>query len=371
LNLSLFYTGVQQRLGFVNAIITLTSPDSFTSREILARQLFECVKDKQATWLKNYRSSTGAISAKTAGDIVDWATSSPLELLFPSTFSWRPEARLLEHLISDEEYDAFQGVSPYNPLEITLPERFFFLYKFLINDGVAFVHLMNGLKDAKTWSRKEAALLLQEAYQLYGQRRKRSAQTSSEYAKANEILKLAERMKNAREGVVGTKELRVTPRLEVLVDLYIIDKPENEKNSYAYCRNEFSIRFTEKFKDIDEDTQSINSDFFERCAYLYKLNAKPASDEEIFQMIVNNFQYVTAAYGLAGIDEVCLLVAIKALASAPAKIVEINKAREVLIDYQKKYQDHIKLHVDTRGRIRYFSLSKDFLTTTVSTFKKF
>lgn len=361
MSLSLFYTGIQQRIGFVNAVITLTSSGSFTSKEMLSRNLFEYVRDKQANWLEQYRSSTGRLSAKTATDIIDWATNPPLELLFPSTFSWRPEAKLLENLISDEEYDAFEGNSLFNPLEISLSERLFYLHKFLIDDGIAFVHVMNGLKSMTTWTRKEAAVLLQEAYELYGQILKRSAQSPYEYVKASEILTLAKRMKNAREGIVGTKELRVTPRLEALVDLHIIAKPDNKKGSYVYCKNEQSDRFIEKFEDIDEKAQSTNSSFFQKCAYIYKLNAKPASNEEVFQMLIGNSPYVSAAYGLAGIDEVCLLSAITALTSKSPKIIEINKAREVLIVKQKRHQNDIKLHVDTTGRIRYFSVSKDFL----------
>jgi hypothetical protein len=75
---------------------------------------------------------------------------------------------------------------------------------------------------------------------------------------------------------------------------------------------------------------------------------------------------VRAAYGLVGINEVCLLTAIKALTAEPAEIVELPNAREILIESQKKHQNDIKLHVDAKGRIRYFSVSRDFLSKSVS-----
>jgi len=360
-SLTPFYTGVQQRLGFVNAIIILTSPDSFTSKENLVNRLYKLVERKQDVWLKQYRSTTGAITIKTANDIVDFATNPPLELLFPSTFSWRPDARIIENLISDEEYDAFETTLSYNPLEMSLPERLFYLHKFLVNDGIAFIHIMNRLRSSKTWARTEAAVLLQEAYEIYGKKLKSLAQSSSDYAKAQEILTLAERMKHGREGVVGTKELRVTPRLEILVDLHIIDKPDGKKDSYVYCRTDLTDRFTEKFNDINEEQASIDSDFIKRCAHMYGIDARPADDDQVFQALIDNSQYIKAAYGLVGIDEVCLLTAIRTLTAEPAGIIELPCAREILIENQKKHQNDIKLHVDTRGRIRYFSVSNDFL----------
>jgi len=365
-NLTPFYTGVQQRLGFVNAIIILTSPDSFTSRENLANRLYKLVEPKQDFWLKQCRSTTGAITIRTANDMVDFATNLPLELLFPSTFSWRPEARILENLISDQEYDAFKTSVSYNPLELSLPEKLFYLYKFLVNDGIAFVHIMSGLRTSKNWTRTEAAVLLQESYEIYGKKLKSLVQSSSDYTKAQEMLTLAERMKHGREGIVGTKELRVTPRLEALVDLNIIDKPDEKRNSYVYCRTARSNRFAQEFNDVDEEQASIESDFFERCAHIYSIGVRPIDDANVFRALIKNSQYVSAAYGLVGINEVCLLTAIRALTAEPAGIVELPGAREILIENQKKHQNDIKLHVDTKGRIRYFSVSKDFLAKSVS-----
>lgn len=366
MKLTSFYTGIQQRLGFVNALITLTSPDFFPSRENLAKLLFQRVESKQDSWLKQYRSATGAITDKTAYDILDFATNRPLELLFPSTYSWRPEARILDNLMLDEEYDAFEGLLSYNPLGLSLAERLFYLHKFLINDGIALVHIMNDLRSAKKWTRKEAAALLAEAYEMYGKELKSLADSPPEYSEAQDILVLAGRMKQGREGIVGTKELRVTPRLEVLVDLYIIDKPDEQKGSYVYCRNEHSDRFTERFKETNEEQQSIERDFFSRCAYIYTIDAQPVDDEQVFQMLIDNSQYVKAAYGLSGIDEVCLLTAIKALTGKKAGIIELPRAKQILIENQKKHENDLKLHVDTRGRIRYLSVSKDFLAKFVS-----
>ena len=360
MKLSLYYTAFQQRLGFVNAVIVLTSPDSFTYREKLAKLLFQTVESKQDSWLSQYRSSTGRLLLKTAVDIVDFATDTPLELLFPSTFTWRPDARILENLISDDEYDAFEKTHSYNPLYLTLPERIFYLHRFLINDGFALVHIMNRLRPLNTWTRKDAAALLQEIYEQYGKDLKSSAQSSSDYAEAQRILALAELMKLAREGVVGTKELRVTPRLEALVDLHIIDKPGEKRDSFVYCRNNSSDKFVEEFKDKNEKEESINHNFFARCASVYHINGKPAEDGQILQMLINNSKYVRAAYGLAGIDEVCLLTAIRALTNPSATIIELDRARRVLIDQEKQHQNHIKLHVDTKGNIRYFAVSKEF-----------
>jgi hypothetical protein len=365
-NLTPFYTGVQQRLGFVNAIITLTSPDSFTSRENLGNRLYKLVEPKQDFWLKQCRSTTGAVTIRTANDLVDFATNLPLELLFPSTFSWRPEARIIENLISDQEYDAFETSASYNPLELSLPERLFYLYKFLVNDGIAFVHIMSGLRTSKNWTRTEAAVLLQESYEIYGKKLKSLVQSSSDYAEAQGMLTLAEKMEHGREGVVGTKELRVTPRLEALVDLHIIDKPDEKKGAYVYCRTDRSNRFVQEFNDVDEEQTSIENDFFGRCAHIYGIGVKPIDDPKVFRALINNSQYVRAAYGLVGINEVSLLTAIRALTAEPAGIVELPAAREILIENQKEHQNDIKLHVDTKGRIRYFSVSKDFLAKSPS-----
>jgi len=351
---------IQQRLGYVNAVITLTSPDSFTSRETLIGKLFEHVKDKQENWLRNAKSRTGAITAATAGDIVDWVLN--LDLLFPSTFTWRPEARVLDNLISDEEYDAFHGDSSHNPLVLSMAGALFHLYKLLKMDGAALVYLVNNLVSREKWTRKEAADYLPKIYKEYGRFLLSAAESSLDYTNAKEFVAIGESMiEGARRGVVGTKELRVTSKLESLVDLGILDKPEDKKDAYVYCRNEFTSRFAQTFSEWSEDGKNLDKSFFQRAAYIYKSEARRASDEEIFEALINNFEPLMAAYGIAGIEEVCLLSGINLFNSQAPRLLEIDRAKEILIEYQKKYQKDIKLHVDPKGRIRYFSVSKEFL----------
>ena len=366
-------TPMQQRLGYVNGLITLTSTESFMSRERLGEMLLKCVEDKQEKWLKGARSSTGKITKGKVNDIIDWATGEKsLRLLFPTTLTWRPEARLLNCLISDEEYYAFHSTSNYNPLILSMPERLFYLYKMLKIDGAALVYLMSNLGIEKTWTRKEAAILLSNIYREYGKFCLSSAETTADYLSSRKFIEVAERMNKStrtRQGTVGTKELRVTTRLEVLVDLEIIDKPKNKKDSYIYCRNQITPRFIEKFNDWMEDEKNLDEKFFERCAYIYNLKAKPANNEEIFWSLIANFRHLEAAYGLAGIDEVCLLSGIKLLSSKIPKILEINRAKTVLIEKQKEYQRDIKLHVNSRGRIRYFSVSEKLLNSIPSNYQ--
>ena len=365
MNLTEFVTAFQQRLGFVNILILLTSPESFTSHELLSHRLYDAAKEKQEKWLTQARSNTGHITPGTSGDIIDWAVS--WGLLFPSTFSWTTTARILDHLISDEEYNLVIGEdSDYNPLNLSMKEKLFYLYICLKEDGASLVYLLNNLISPDTWSRQTAANLLPDIYEKYGELLKSSVESLSEISSAQTLIEFAEQMRKGRKNVVGTKELRVTPRLEQLVDLGIIDKPPKNRDKYVYVRTEFTKRFAEQFDNWLEPEEKLDSCFFKRCAYTYGIKATEAEERDIILTLLRNYEKLVAAYGIAGIDEVALLSSIEYLCSPKPIIMETDQFRNTLINFQKDHQKEIKLHVNSKGHIRYYFVEKDLLKKLIS-----
>jgi len=363
-NLLLSCTPFQQRLGFVNVAVALAGYDVFTSRELLAKKLFEKVRTRQEKWVEKLQSKTGAISSpETAGDIVDWSVS--LDLLFNTTFSWRPYARVADTLITQEEYDAIHGEGTDNPLGLRLPSQIFYLYLLLKFDGAALVYLTKAMNGKSEWTRKDASEALPEIYRKYGELHLSLA--SSNVGRI-EATKFVETSKSMVEGArlhpdhLGTKELRVTTRTESLVDLGILEKPPDKKGSFVYRSTERLNRFLRKFCDWSESLAEVESNFFRRCSYVYDIQATNAEEEVVFETIMNNYEPLKASYGLAGIDEICLLSCIDLLTEKTPMIVEMDSARNILLEKQKELQSQIKLYPDSRGRIRYFSARKDFVS---------
>jgi len=359
-NLIFWCTPIQQRLGFLNAMITLTGHDVFTSRNLLATKLFERVKERQDRWFRNSRSMTGAITFETAVDIVDWATT--LDLLFATTLSWKPYARIIDALITQEEYNALLGTGTHNLLELSLPSRVFYLYLLLKLDGAALIYLLSAMRDKSKWTRKDAGQVLPEIYKKYGELLGSSASSNVEHAEARKFTHIAQSMiEHTREGVVGTRELRVTPRIETLVDLHILEKPHDKRDSYVYRNTDKTGRFLRNFPDWGDDPTELDSTFFGRCAHVYGIQGTGAEEEVIFRTMMKNFEPLRASYGLAGIDEVCLLSGIDLLTSRTPMISEVSTSRGILLEKQTRFQDEIKLYVDSRGGIRYFSVTRNFL----------
>ena len=152
---------------------------------------------------------------------------------------------LLLSLVGQLELSAFTHYDEtWNPLELSRPQRIFFLYALLERDLSIVVPLYEQLLEREgPFSDMDAGDLLPELYRNAGQALRQRGRGGLDTDRATQLVETAEAIE-ARKGKSFGKTVReqtVTPRLEPFVDLGLLTKPD----PYAY-----EYQFTEEGRDF-------------------------------------------------------------------------------------------------------------------------
>jgi len=369
-------------------------------------------------------SNLGTLTRKNFEEIVKWATS--LGLLERETYRLTPKGLLLRRLIQEKgEIESFErfsiGRNPY----ILDDEKILFLYVLLDQDGYVLRRLLPKLQN-ETQGEFDSSLggeilchVLREIYetehldyedwlslqqlvsnlqkQISREREVRELRSKAElceeeYKKKRELFEEAERrgdpelrkiehemydchmkMQDAHEELgkasrgiarVGVKEMRASPRLELLVDLGLLSKKkgvEDRRGQYHYYLNDQTRRFTERISSVGDIGHFLRSSFFDFVNYIYAYDASRTSDDrDIVTQLSNGYDAMKNPFGLAEIEDAVLFAVISQLGSRKS-FFEIEDATETLKRVSGQRPRAISTHVDSYGQIRTFALRKSEL----------
>ena len=291
-----------QRLGFLKLLVSISTRQSTgtlldAGQELvraLTSKVFLCWDDRLATYTRSalsekthaptrrlaahFLASDCAVAPEIAVEIQDaylglgdlpsrrgrlaptddsrfphWGIS--LGLTRKEPFGILVRGNVLLNLVTESELAAFRGFDlSNNPLALTRPQRLFFLYALLEKDLSILVPLHEQLlhRDGH-FSDLEAGDLLPELYLSASRSLRNTGRAGHDADRAFQLAETAEAIR-ARQGKSYGKTVReqtVTPRLEPLVDIGILAKPDPYSYSYKFtpCGRDFFSNMKDRWPD--------------------------------------------------------------------------------------------------------------------------
>ncbi len=257
---------------------------------------------------------------------------------------------LLLKLTKDAELLGFSQFDPLvNPLELTRPQRVFFMYVILKRDLSILVPLYERLAELNgTFSDMEAGDLLPELYFSASKALKRTGRGGNDSVWANQLAETASAIR-ARQGKSYGKTVReqtVTPRLEPFVDLGILAK--TSAYSYEY---RFTPEGREFFSNMKGKWNGSFSWFGKEAATVFGYGDREVSrDTELLRLLFSAWGEIKSHLGYSPIDETLLLGLIHGLEEG-AGWFDLGKAYNTLRSAQKAVPGLLRFNMDRYGRL--------------------
>ncbi len=228
--------------------------------------------------------------------------------------------QLAGSLLSDQEVKSLR-----NPLFLSLPERYVFLFCLIDVDGDFLAEMYRLLLDKQMFTRAEAGEIAATALHHLRDRRLKNPSTGLMQQLRTKLDKAIEAMRNQRGTGLGPKESIATPRTEPLVDCGILSKPNPEK--YEYSFTDWGRSFLTELISREPISDFLNSHFSSAISVLtdQSLSEKP----ELID-IEQPYQQLKAGIGYVSLQELGVLSVAHALSSPARKLFEINSVEEVL-----------------------------------------
>ena len=257
---------------------------------------------------------------------------------------------LLLNLVTESELAAFGRFdSSCNPLELTRPQRLFFLYLLLERDLSILVPLHEQLLDrGGHFSDLEAGDLLPDLYLSASKALRSTGRGGQEADRASQLAETAEAIR-ARQGKSYGKTVReqtVTPRLEPLVDIGLLTKPE----AYSY-----NYQFTPRGRDFFSSMKGRWLDSFSgfgksAAAFLGYDDRELSTDAELLHLLHAAWDKLKSHLGYSPITETLLLGLIDGLEQG-AGWFELDQARTSLRRIQREVPGLLRFNMDRRGNL--------------------
>ena len=257
---------------------------------------------------------------------------------------------LLLNLMKDGELAAFGQFDPsLNPLELTRPQRVFFMYVLLERDLSILVPLYERLAELhRPFSDMEAGDMLPELYLSASRTLRSTGRGGYEEDRAAQLADTASAIR-ARQGKSYGKTVReqtVTPRLEPFVDIGILTK--TAEYSYEY-------RFTPEGRDFFCNMKgrwtSSFSWFGKEAANVFGYgDRKVSSDSEVLRLLYSAWGDIKSHLGYSPISETLLLGLIHSL-EGDAGWFDLGEAYDILRTAQKEVPGLLRFNMDRYGRL--------------------
>lgn len=246
---------------------------------------------------------------------------------------------------------------------LDLSDRIAYLKYHLEADGGAIIHLMKKVREIGTLERSPFLLergwesVLKDMVEAY----------LTEVLEPEQRYKLRQILEGAEKGFTKhTREHRLNPRTETLVDLDILKR--DTKNRVTYYPNSINgedtvKKFTEIFTDLNslEDALSSDGNFFSLVSNLYGLSNKRINKEKEFKWlsteIVNVYDLIRDdSFRLASLDALRDIVCINSLVTRK-KICEWKDVDDIIQKMHDKSEKDLHYHMDDWGKISYITMT--------------
>lgn len=371
-------TSFQQRLGLILALVLQTSRLRTTDSEKLAGTLLNILTKKQAYWTRPEKKlcdeerrrlrevepdwtdwtvagHTRLTDMTQTLDIVSWAQD--LEILDPKN-RWRSMGHIASKLIEEYQTNAFkgEGLVP-NPLQLSFPQRIFFLFVLLRRDGLFLVPFLKKLT-TQTISRKVSVQAFMETWHEV-----------AEKIDSRQLRKDIDGL-NASLDTHSSAELRVKAKLEPLVDLDLLQRTDPWE--FEYIMTEKGRRIANSkylFPDrgaisADELDRLLEQDFYKLAFETYLApGGEPISHPQgLDDLVLGGYGKLTGGLGLTRIDEICILGGLIAISGTPPRVAEISQLRQRIFSLNKEDRLRYSLYVDMHGNAAYLKLGKTLLS---------
>ena len=277
-----------------------------------------------------------------------WGVSLGLNRKEP--FGKLVRGNVLLSLVTESELAAFRRFDlSNNPLALTRPQRLFFLYALLEKDLSILVPLHEQLLQRDGYfSDLEAGDLLPELYLSASRSLRNTGREGHDADRALQLAETAEAIK-ARQGKSYGKTVReqtVTPRLEPLVDIGILTKPDPYTYSYK-----FTPHGRDFFSNMEGKWPGSSSGFGKAAAaFLGYEDREVSTDSELLYLLHGAWDKLKSHLGYAPITETSLLGLINGLEQG-AGWFELAEATASLLRIHKEVPGLLRFNMDRQGKL--------------------
>ena len=257
---------------------------------------------------------------------------------------------LLLSLMSESEIEAFARFDgTCNPLELSRPQRVFFLYTLLEKDLSVTVPLYEQLLERDgTFTDLEAGDLLPDLYFSASRSIRRTGLGGRFAERATQLADTAEAIKARRGKSYGktVREQTITPRLEPFVDIGLLTKP----NPYSYVY-EFTVGGRDFFSGMKGRWGTSFRGFGKAVASLFDYGDwQVSTDSDQLSLLHWAWARLKSNLGYSPIDETLLLGLIKGLEDGVGWF-ELDEALETLKRLQKDVPGLLRFNIDRQGNL--------------------
>jgi len=269
-----------------------------------------------------------------------------------NTYSPLVRGKVFLEFVSKEELRAFtKCMSDLNPFLLNNYQKYICLYSLIENDGDVLKPLYAQLLKLKsTFSDWTAGDFLPEIYEEIINVYKVKVTTGIDRDRLNDLAESAKRIekwvKKPRTGGRSAKIDAITPRLEPLTDLGLLEK--QDVYGYKYNISEHGKALFKLFCSDEDMSNFLVKSFFSSLNKSFKLKAKLAEEDEIIEALFEAFNRIKSPLGYAPIKEIALLGAIKSLVDN-TKYFEVGEATKRIMDFQKSHPYDVRFQVDRSG----------------------
>jgi len=277
-----------------------------------------------------------------------------LGLVRPETFSLLVRGKSLLALVSDEELHAFAALSEHNPFLLTPEDKLLFLYSLVEADGDILRLLYPRLMELSApFNLREAGDLMPDVLKTLAANSRPAATGYDDLARLQQLLDTAERINALRgrshSGGRGVRADNIVPRLEPLVDLELVSKPN--AYDYRYETNQAFWKFFGPLAECDRVETFLEGSFFSAANECWGIRAAHKSTlDSLLPWLWRAYGDLKSPLGYATIREVALLAGIRAMVDG-GLYFEITEAIQTLKDLQKEEPGLVRFNVDRLGKL--------------------
>ena len=279
-----------------------------------------------------------------------WGVS--LGLTRKEPFSPLVRGNMLLELVAPSEISAFKCFDEAcNPLELTRPQRAFFLYVLLEKDLSVLAPLYERLLvHAEPFSDLQAGDLLPDIYVSAARLLRDTGRGGHDADRATQLRETADAIR-ARQGKSYGKTVReqtITPRLEPFVDIGILAKPNAYSYEYQFTRGgrEFFSTMTGRWQRVP-----YFSGFGRAVStFLEYRDRRVSSEPELVHLIHGAWSKLKSDLGYSSIQETLLLALVHGLESDVGWF-ELDEALDTLQRVQKDEPGLVRFNIDRQGNL--------------------
>jgi len=397
-----------QRLGFLKHIVASASPQRPSSAAAIGRTLLSTVSHKHVTVIRSETkeycdrvfseqhysalrsqvqqaaeqqppgqvnlelqdiylsqdglpSKRGRILSEKEKDIHVFPTLAVnLGFLTPETCVLTSRGRLFANTISPGELDAFNRPSDINPLIISPGQAIVLLFSFLETDGdlASMLYPVIAKKDGE-FADYEVGDLIGELLSDYLLRVEKSATRMKDKTEISKLKRTAEsikRWKNKPYTGKGSRDEWATLRLEPLVDIGLLIKPDKFAYKYAFTDN--GRLFSANLETSNDLEPFLMDNYLSATAQLLGIQTSPVvNSDEALDFLKESNRLLANNIGYSDVTDTALLSAINLLQKRN-KVLEIGKSIQILKEAQKKTPHNIHFNIDRWGNLKFISFRK-------------